>query len=149
MEIIPGWKKRYVICHMRLEGGLEELYKVVPNPQGLTNVNRYSYNLEDSKKVFTYQGRKHFVLDELDALPKTFKETTKEEIIFNAAEIQTALNNAVMDYLFTKKKELILIGLAVLAIIAVVFIALTYSKLGMMESTLQGISEYMKAQVVP
>lgn len=122
MKLIPAWKKRYVICHMRYQGGLSEVFYVIPNLQGLTQVGKYSYQLIDKYSCFTWNNRLHFVLDENDAIPRNFEIQTKESVIFQSAEIQTALNNSVMDYLFSRKKEMLIIGLFIVAIIAILAI---------------------------
>ena len=124
-EWIPAWKKRYVVCHVRYPTGQSDAWKVVPNQQGLTQVGKYSYNLSDTYAIMRYNNRLHFLLDESDTIPRTMKERTKEDIIFQAAEIQTALNNTVMDYLFSRKKELLimgLFGLGILCLIALVYV---------------------------
>lgn len=122
MKILPKLKKRYVVCHLRYQAGLEDVYNVVPNPQGLTRVGTYSYDLADKYIALFYKKRAHFILQECDAIPKNFEQITNNSIIFQAAEIQTALNNTVMEYLFSKKKELLILGLFIVAIAAILCI---------------------------
>lgn len=124
-KIIPSKNRRYVVCHMRYESGMEAVFHVIPNPEGLTKVENYSYNLKDTYIALRVNRRAHYVLDENNAVPRTFEKQTNETLIYQAAEIQTALDNSVMDYLFSKKKDILLMGLFILAIICSLFIAYT------------------------
>ena len=119
MKIIPAWRKRYVVCHVRYSGGLSEVFKVVPNLTGLTKVGKYSYQLEEKYAIMKFNNRIHYILDEVNAIPRTLTDISKDDVIFQAAEIQTALNNSVMDYLFSRKKEILIIGLFIVAIISI------------------------------
>ena len=131
MKFIPAWNKRYVICHMTYKAGLKEVYNVIPNPSGLTQVGKYSYLLSDKYIALTFMKRNHFVLNESDSIPKSFEKYNKQAIIFQSAEIQTALDNNVMEYLFSKKKELLIIGLFVIATISM--LALIYNIIALNE----------------
>ena len=122
MRVLPKLKKRYVVCHLRYQAGLEDIYNVIPNPQGLTKVGSYSYELGDKYVALSFNKRKHYVLQENDTIPKTFEGQTDESIIFQAAEIQTALNNTVMEYLFSKKKDILILGLFIIAVAAILCI---------------------------
>jgi hypothetical protein len=119
MDLVPAWKKRYVICHLNYKAGMNDIFKVIPNQEGLTQVGNFSYMLTDKYIALTFDKRLHYVLQEEDVFPKTFGELTTADIIYRAAEIQTALDNTVMDYLFSKKKELLIMGLFLLGIIAI------------------------------
>lgn len=121
-RLILSRRKRYVICHVRYASGLQDVYHIVPNPQGLTKVGEYSYDLNEKYSVFSHNKRQHYVVDENDTIPRNFEIQTKERIIFQASEIQTALNNTVMDYLFSRKKELLIIGLFILSIVSMLAI---------------------------
>ena len=126
-EQIPALRKRYVICHVRYQTGQSDIWKVVPNPQGLTQVGKYSYNLSDIYAIMRFENRLHFFIDEADTIPRTMKERTTEDIIFQSSEIQTALNNTVMDYLFSRKKELLIMGLFGLGILCMLaFVYMSY-----------------------
>jgi hypothetical protein len=118
MQYIPAWNKRYVICHMTYQAGLCEVFRVIPNQAGLTQVGKYSYLLEEKYVALTFAKRHHYVLDEANSIPKSFESYSKESVLFQAAEIQTALDNNVMEYLFSKKKELLIIGLYIIATIS-------------------------------
>ena len=118
MDVLPAWKKRYVICHLTYQAGLVDVFYVIPNKLGLTTVGKMEYMLNEKYSALVFNKRVHYVLNETDAIPKTFIEHTKEEVIFQAAEIKTALENNVMEYLFSKKKELLIIGLFIIAILA-------------------------------
>jgi hypothetical protein len=119
MGLVPAWKKRYVICHLNYKAGLKDVFKVIPNQEGLTQVGKFSYNLSDKYAALEFNKRLHFNLDEDNAFPRTYIKQTDEDLVYRAAEIQTALNNTVMDYLFSKKKELLIMGLFIVAIIAI------------------------------
>lgn len=118
MNLLPAWKKRYVVCHLTYQAGLKDVFLVIPNPTGLTAIGKYEYLLNEKYAALTYNKRIHYVLNETDSIPKTFVEHTKEEVIFQAGEIKNALENNVMAYLFSKKKELLIMGLFIIAIIA-------------------------------
>lgn len=118
ITILGKYRKRYVICHMRYQGGLEDVFKVVPNPKSLTQVGKYSYDLSDKYIALMHNKRKHFILQENNAIPLNFHMLDNEFIIFQAAEIQTALDNTVMEYLFSKKKELMMLIALIIAVIA-------------------------------
>jgi len=117
---------------MVYQAGLSDIYFVVRNDDGLTKVGRYSYELSDKYITLIFNKRAHFILDENNAIPRHFKPDINEEIIFQAAEIQTALNNSVMDYLFSKKKDILIIGLFCLCIISLLAIVyVTYELNGL------------------
>lgn len=131
MTLIPAWNKRYVICHVTFQAGLKEVHKVIPNQAGLTRVGKFSYLLTPEYIALTFNKRHHYVLDEANSIPKSFEAFDKEAIIFQASEIQTALDNNVMEYLFSKKKELLIIGLFVIATISM--LALIYNVIAINE----------------
>ena len=131
MKLIPAWNKRYVVCHMTYKAGLKDVYNVIPNPSGLTQVGKYSYLLSDKYIALTYLKRNHFVLNESDSIPKSFEKYNKRAIIFQSAEIKTALENFVMEYLFSKKKEILIIGLFIIATISM--LALIYNIIALNE----------------
>ena len=118
MKIIPAWRKRYVICHLTYQAGLVDVFYVIPNKLGLTTVGKFDYLLNEKYIALTFKKRHHYVLDENDSIPKTYIAHTKEEVIFQTSEIKNALENNVMEYLFSKKKELLIIGLFIIATIA-------------------------------
>jgi hypothetical protein len=140
MSFIPAWNKRYVVCHVCYKAGLSDIYKVVPNLKGMTQVGNFSYLLIDKYITLTYKKRNHFVLNEADSIPKSFEQYDKQAIIFQAAEIQTALDNNVMEYLFSKKKELLIIGLFIIATISM--LALIYNIIALNE-----LKTIMKAHI--
>jgi len=119
MKLIPAWEKRYVVCHIRYVSGKTEPWKVIPSKDGLTLVGKYHFDLAERYILMKYEGRPHYILDERDSIPISLIERTKEEIIFQSAEIQTALTNTVMEYLFSRKKDILIIGLFVVAILSV------------------------------
>jgi hypothetical protein len=84
--------------------------------------------------------RNHFVLNESDSIPKSFEKYDKQAVIFQSAEIQTALDNNVMEYLFSKKKELLIIGLFIIATISM--LALIYNIIALNE-----LKTIMKAHI--
>lgn len=131
MRIIPAWNKRYVVCHVMYQAGMKEVYNVIPNQSGLTQVGKYSYLLTEKYITLTFMKRNHFVLNEADSIPKSFEAYDKKSVIFQAAEIQTALDNNVMEYLFSKKKEILIIGLFIIATISM--LALIYNIIALNE----------------
>lgn len=113
-------RKRYVVCHLRYSNTeFEDSFNVVPEPDGLTEVKKYSYNLNPKYAIMVWKNRLHYVLHEKNCIPFHFAVDDKAEILFQAMEIQTALNNDVTEYLFTKRKEILILGLFVVAIVAV------------------------------
>jgi hypothetical protein len=137
MRIIPSKKKRYVVCYVRYTSGMQDRFNVVPNLDGLTKVGEYSYQLSDNYVLFSEANRKHFLLFENDVIPKNFLPQTEASILFQAAEIQTALNNTVMEYLFSKKKELLILGLFALAAISLLAIIYNIYELRQISAMLQ------------
>ena len=125
MKIIPSWYKRYVICHMMYPSGLSDTYLVVPNPEGLTKVGRNSYMLKEEYSILKYKKRLHYILQEDDVVPVRTIPTSRKDLIFQSAEIQTALDNTVMTYLFKGKAEIILyvvVGLVILNIFIIAYV---------------------------
>jgi hypothetical protein len=125
ISILGKYKKRYVVCHMIYQNGMEDVYNVVPNPEGLTQVGKLSYMLIDKYVTLYHKKRAHFVLDENDTIPRHFERQTNESIIFQASEIQTALNNEVMAFLFSKKKDVMMIIVCFLVILSIAVMAYT------------------------
>jgi hypothetical protein len=140
MKLVPAWNKRYVICHLNYRAGLKDIFNVIPNMEGLTKVGKFSYNLSDKYAALTFNKRLHFVLQEEDVFPKTYTEITDELLIYRAAEIQTALDNTVMDYLFSKKKELLIIGLFVLATVSLLAIIYNIYELNNLKASIASIA---------
>ncbi len=139
-KLIPAWNKRYVVCHMNYQAGLSDIYNVIPNPQGLTQVGKYSYDLTDKYVCLYFLKRAHFVLDENNSIPRAYSKPTNEDIIFQAAEIQTALNNNVMEYLFSKKKEVLIIGFFILATINILAIVYNIYAINALQDAIVTIS---------
>lgn len=129
ISILGKYRKRYVICHMRYQNGMEDIYNVVPNPDGLTKVGNYSYQLIDKYVTLYHKKRAHFVLNENDAIPRHFERQTNESIIFQASEVQTALDNEVMAFLFSKKKDVMMIIVIFLVILSIATMAYTISEI--------------------
>lgn len=125
-------RKRFVVCHMRYANTqYEDEFIVVPESDFLTEVKKFSYDLNPKYAIGYWKKRLHFVLDESNTIPKHFEKDNNDEIVFQAMEIQNALNNNVTEYLFTKRKEILILGLFAIAIIATV--ALIYSVVRMNE----------------
>ena len=141
MKYVGAWKKRYVICHLYYQGGLVDQYLVVPNPQGLTQVGKYSYDLQAKYAILTWKNRLHFRLAENNVIPESTVKYTDEDIVFQAAEIQTALNNTVMEYLFSKKKDILIIGLFLIAIISIIAIIYNVYELTSIQETLKSMNQ--------
>jgi len=124
---------------MIYQNGMEDVYNVVPNPEGLTQVGKFSYQLIDKYVTLYHKKRAHFVLNENDTVPRHFERQTNESIIFQASEIQTALDNEVMAFLFSKKKDimmLVLMALSVLSIAVMVYTIYEIDKLMSMASSI-------------
>jgi len=138
------YRKRYVICHMRYQGGLEDLFKVVPNPKSLTKVGNYSYDLSDKYSALVHNKRKHFILQENNIIPLNFTVIADKDLIFQAAEIQTALDNTVMEYLFSKRKELMMMIALIIAVIAVLAIIYNIYELEMLNEKIISIPKMVK-----
>ncbi len=125
-------RKRFVVCHMHYANTqYEDEFIIVPESDFLTEVKKFSYDLNPKYAIGHWKKRLHFVLDENNTIPLHFTQDNNEEIIFQAMEIQNALNNNVTEYLFTKRKEILILGLFAVAIIAI--IALIYSIVRMNE----------------
>ena len=129
IALLPKYKKRYVICHMRYANGMEDIFNVVPNPDGLTEIGNYSYKLLDKYITLIHKKRAHFVLDENNAIPRHFEKQTTESIIFQASEIQTALNNEVMAFLFSKKKDILMAIVLITCVLAIAVMVYTVYKI--------------------
>jgi len=82
IALLPKYKKRYVVCHMVYQNGMEDVYNVVPNPDGLTKVGDFSYQLIDKYITLHHKKMAHFVLNENNAIPRHFERQTNESIIF-------------------------------------------------------------------
>ncbi len=125
-------RKRFVVCHMKYANTkYEDEFAVVPESDFITQVRNFSYDLNPKYSIGYWKKRLHFVLDENNSVPLHFEKDDNEEIMFQAMEIQNALNNNVTEYLFTKRKEILIIGLFIVAIVAT--IALIYSIVRMNE----------------
>ncbi len=124
--------KRFVVCHMKYANTkYEDEFAVVPESDFLTKVKSFSYDLNPKYAIGYWKKRLHFVLDENNSIPLHFEKDNKEEIMFQAMEIQNSLNNNVTEYLFTKKRDILIMGLFIVAIVAT--IALIYSIVRMNE----------------
>jgi hypothetical protein len=125
-------RKRFVVCHMRYANTkYEDEFIIVPESDFITKVKSFSYDLNPKYSIGFWKKRLHFVLDENNSIPLHFTKDNNEEIMYQAMEIQNALNNNVTEYLFTKRKEILIMGLFIVAIVAV--IALIYSIMRMNE----------------
>lgn len=125
-------RKRFVVCHMRYANTkYEDEFAVVPESDFETQVRNFSYDLNPKYSIGFWKKRLHFVLDENNNIPLHFEKDSKAEIIFQAKEIQNSLNNNVTEYLFTKKRDILILGLFIVAIVAT--IALIYSIVRMNE----------------
>jgi len=71
------------------------------------------------------QKRAHFILMEENCVPLMIVPQSESTVVFQAAIIQKQLDTMVMDYLFSRKKELLIIGLFVLGAIST--LALIYN----------------------
>lgn len=142
-------KKRFVVCHMRYANTkFEDEFVVVPEPDFVTKVGKLSYDLNPKYSVGFWKKRLHFVLDENNSIPLHFVKDDNEEIIFQAMEIQNALNNNVTEYLFTKRKELLIIGLFIVAIVAVVALAYSVIRMNELLEKMNMIGNMLNSQVV-
>lgn len=139
ISILGKYKKRYVVCHMIYQNGMEDVFNVVPNAEGMTMVGKYSYQLIDKYVTLYHKKRAHFVLNENDAIPRHFERQTNESIIFQASEIQTALNNEVMDFLFSKKKDIMMMVLVFLVIISIAVMAYNIYEINKLMSTASSV----------
>jgi len=150
-EYIPAWKKRYVFVHVRYQSGQQDSHKVVPNATGLTQVGKYSYNLSNQYSLMKSENRYHFYVDELDSIPRTFNDRKPEDIVFQAAEIQTALNNSVMTYLFSRKKDLLVVGLFVLGGLTLLAIIYNVYELNGLKAAVAAIAQAQNSgvEVIP
>ena len=127
-------RKRYVVCHMKYANTkYEDTFNVVPESDFITKVRNFSYDLNPKYAVLFWKKRLHFVLDENNSIPLHFTVDNKEEIMFQAMEIQNALNNNVTEYLFTKRKEILIMGLFLVAIAST--LAVIYSIIRINELT--------------
>lgn len=113
-------QKRYVVCHLRYANTQHiDIFNVVPESDFLTKVKSFSYLLDPKYAVLTWKKRLHFVLDENNSIPVHFEKDKDEDILFQAMEIQTSLDNNVTEYLFTKRKEILIIGLFIVAVVSI------------------------------
>ena len=140
IAILPKYKKRYVICHMIYQNGMEDIYNVIPNPEGLTQVGKFSYQLIDKYITLVHKKRAHFVLNENDAIPRHFTKQNSEDIIFQASEIQTALNNEVMAFLFSKKKDVLMAIVLITCVLAIAVMVYTVYKIDSLMSMANSIA---------
>lgn len=125
-------RKRYVVCHMRYANTkFEDEFNVVPEADYLTRVGKLFYDLNPVYAIMFWKKRLHYILDENNVIPLHLSKDTNEDVIFQAKEVQNAMNNNVTEYLFTKRKDILIIGLFIVAIVAV--IAMIYSIVRMNE----------------
>lgn len=141
-SIFGKYRKRYVICHMKYSSGLEEIFNIIPNLKGLTQVGNYSYMLEEKYALMRWKGRLHFLLDEADSVPKHIEPSSKDDIIYQSAVIQSSIDTSVMDFLFAKKKEIlinILIILVIVCILVIIYNIYSIRELGAIIQTTKSI----------
>ena len=140
-------RKQYVVCHMiRANTDFIDVYNIVPHPDKLTDVgDKGAYNLDEKFSDSKRNGRLNFILHEGESIPKILKEEEREifyfrkarkikisfgfpekdDLLFQAKSVHNALSNNVAEYLFTKKKDVYYIILAL--IIAILIVALIYT----------------------
>lgn len=117
--------KKYVICHIkRASTDFEDIWNIVPEPDYLTTVGKFDYNLNPQYAMMKWKGRLHFHLDEADVIPRYLKRTdSKEEILFQVQEVKTALHNKAYAFLYGKSPNIALIvacvGLGIALLVAV------------------------------
>lgn len=124
MTQIPNWSKRYVVVHMMYaQTKQSEVYYVIPKSAALTPVKDRLYDLHEKFALYIEKGRKHYVIEYEDTIPKTFE---KNDLIFQASEIKSAFQNTVVEKVFSSRKDnlvlLIIIAVAVNIIISLYMI---------------------------
>lgn len=140
-------RKRFVVCHMRYTNTtFEDEFVVVPESDYLTEVKKFSYDLNPKYAIGYWKKRLHFVLDENNTIPKHFIKDDNEEVVFQAMEIQNALNNNVTEYLFTKRKEILIMGLFIIAIAATIAIVYSIIRINELVEKVDLIGEMISVQ---
>jgi len=140
-------RKRFVVCHMRYANTkFEDEFSVVPESDFITKVKSFSYDLNPKYSIGFWKKRLHFVLDENNSIPLHFVKDNNEEIMFQAMEIQNALNNNVTEYLFTKRKEILIMGLFVVAILAVISLIYSIVRMNELLEKINIIGDMLNAQ---
>jgi len=105
------FNRKYVVCHLQNKNtGFEEVWKVVPNPDFITTVGKFDYNLNPNYAIMSWKKRLHFKLNEADVIPEYPKRTdTNEEVLIQVSEIKTALHNNAYKIIYGKKMDIALI----------------------------------------
>ena len=139
-----AFRKKYVVCHMKNENtGFTEIWKVVPPTDKLTSVGKHHYNLKPEYSIIEWKGRLHFQLSEGDVIPRYLSRTnTKEEILIQVDETDTAINTRAYKIIYGKQKDIALIigGIALLiALLTAIYAIYSIDKFGSAIQTMQMI----------
>lgn len=125
------FNKRYVVCHlMNKQTGFEEVWRVVPPSDCITQVGKHNYNLNPKYALMSWKKRLHFKLNEADSTPEYIRRTYTDvnEILTQVDELDTAVNTRAYKIIYGKKMDLALILCGIALFIAlIVAIYATYT----------------------
>ena len=134
-------KSFVVVLFKRANTDFVEKWLVVPPPDKQTRIRKGIYNLAEKYQAGKRKGRAYFLVDEKDNIPRTlnpgsiderafqmllnttnspeikFASYSNDDIVLQAHEVQSTIQNRVAELLFSKKKDmmfLILIALIIL-----------------------------------
>ena len=127
------FNRKYVVCHLQNKNtGFEEVWRVVPTTDYITQVGKHNYNLNPDYAILSWKKRLHFILNEGDVIPEYLKRTgSNEEILIQVDEIDTAINTRAYKIIYGKKMDIALIvcGVALfLSLIIAVYAIYTVGK---------------------
>jgi len=128
------FNRKYVVCHLQNKNtGYEEVWKVVPPADCITNVGKHHYNLNPKYSILSWKKRLHFVLNEGDVIPEYLnRKGTNEEILIQVDETDTAINTRAYKIIYGKKMDIALIvcGVALfLSLIVAIYAIYTIGKI--------------------
>lgn len=116
------FNKKYVVCHkVNKQTGFEEVWRVVPNPDFITTVGKFDYNLNPRYAILSWKGRLHYRLNENDVIPEyPQRKDTNEEVLIQVSEVKTALHNNAYKIIYGKKADLALILCAIALFLSII-----------------------------
>lgn len=142
------FNKKYVVCHLKNENtGFVEIWKVVPPTDKMTKVGNHYYNLNPNYALLSWKNRLHFQLNRGDVIPRYFERTnSKEEILIQVDEIDTAINTKAYKIIYGKEKNITLLICAAALLLALVTAIYAIYTIDKINATMTII--YAKAMII-
>ena len=121
MDVLPGWKKKYVVVHLRYpQTNISERHHVIPSEDTLTPLKGLLYDLNPAYAIFVEGNRRHFLVDYNNSIPQRLEQ---KDLIFQATTIKKAFTNSVLEFFFSKSQDLKVILMIIAIAIAILLAA--------------------------